>query len=149
AFEILSIDPGQKRIGVALVEEGRARGVAPSSESGIVPGARLTGKVERHEKFGVFVFLAPGRTGLMPLGETGVARDPGGVRAFPVGSDVEVVVLEVDSSGRRIRLSHKAVEEVREAEELREYAERADSAPAEPFGSLGDQLRGALGERKK
>jgi hypothetical protein len=31
AFEILSIDPDKKRIGIALVEEGsaRARGVAP------------------------------------------------------------------------------------------------------------------------
>jgi small subunit ribosomal protein S1 len=151
AFEILSIDPGQKRIGVALVEEGsaRARGTEPSRESGIVPGARLTGKVERHEKFGVFVFLAPGRTGLMPLGETGVARDADVVKAFPVGSDVEVVVLEVDPSGHRIRLSRKAVQDAQEAEELREYAERTDAAPAEGFGSLGDKLRGALGTREK
>src|SRR5262249_59259255 len=127
----------------------RARGIAPSRESGIVPGARFTGKVERHGKFGVFVFIAPGRTGLMPLGETGVARDADVVKAFPVGSDVQVVVLEVDSSGRRIRLSHKAVQQAQEAEELRQYAERPDATPAEPFGSLGDQLRGALGARKK
>ena len=76
AFEILSIDLEKKRIGVALVPEGSARagGTAPSPP-GIVPGARLTGKVERHEKFGVFVFLAPGRTGLIPLSETGVAKE--------------------------------------------------------------------------
>jgi ribosomal protein S1 len=66
-----------------------------------VPGARVTGKVERHEKFVVFVFLAPGRTALMPLSETGMAREADVARAFPVGSDVEVVVLEADSSGRR------------------------------------------------
>ena len=30
-----------------------------------MPGARLKGKVERIERFGVFVFLAPGRTGLV------------------------------------------------------------------------------------
>jgi ribosomal protein S1 len=58
-------------------------------------------------------------------------------------------VLEVDSSGRRIRLSRKAVQDAQEADELREYAERADRAPAEPFGSLDDQLRGALGTGKK
>src|SRR4029077_14008622 len=74
AFEILSIDLEKKRIGAALVPEGssRADGIAPSRPE-IVPGARLTGKVSRHEKFGVFVFLAPGRTGLIPLSETGVA----------------------------------------------------------------------------
>ena len=148
AFEILSIDPEKKRIGVALVPEGSARAVeTASSPSGIVPGARLTGKVERHETFGVFVFLAPGRTGLMPSSETGMARDADVKKAFPIGADVEVVVLEVDPSGRRIRLSRKAVLDGLEAEEVREYTEREDAAPAEKFGSLADQLRGALTRR--
>jgi small subunit ribosomal protein S1 len=49
-FEVLSIDLERKRIGVALVEEGSARaaGAAPL-QSELVPGARVTGKVERHE----------------------------------------------------------------------------------------------------
>jgi small subunit ribosomal protein S1 len=150
AFEILSIDLEKKRIGVALVEEGSARaaGTAPP-RSEVVAGARFTGKVERHEKFGVFVFLAPGRTGLMPLSETGIAREADVAKAFPVGTSVEVVVLEVDPSGRRIRLSHKAVLEAREAEELREYTEHADAASPEGFGSLADKLRGALKPREK
>ncbi len=150
AFEILSIDLEKKRIGLALVEEGR-RGLpdAPPAQSELVPGARLTGKVERHEKFGVFVFLAPGRTGLIPLSETGIAREADVTKAFPIGADVEVVVLEVDPSGRRIRLSRKAVLDAREAEEVREYAERADVTPPEGFGSLADKLRGALKPREK
>ena len=150
AFEILSIDLEKKRIGVALVPEGSARagGTAPLQPE-IVPGARLTGKVERHEKFGVFVFLAPGRRGLIPLSETGVAKEADVLRAFPVGADVEVVVLEVDPSGRRIRLSVKAVLDAHEAEEVREYTEREDAAPAEGFGSLADKLRGALEPREK
>jgi ribosomal protein S1 len=113
-----------------------------------VPGARLTGKVERHEKFGVFVFLAPGRTGLMPLSETGIAREADVAKAFPVGTDLEVVVLDVDSSSRRIRLSRKAVLDAQEAAEMREYTERADVAPPEGFGSLADKLRGALKPRE-
>jgi small subunit ribosomal protein S1 len=150
AFEILSIDLEKKRIGVALVPEGSARaGGIASSQPEIVPGARLTGKVERHEKFGVFVFLAPGRTGVIPLSETGVAREADVSKAFPVGADVEVVVLEVDASGRRIRLSVKAVLDAHEAEQLREYTEREDAAPAEKFGSLADKLRGALKPREK
>jgi len=149
AFEILSIDSAQKRIGVAMVEQGSARAAGTSSSpSGIVSGARLMGKVERHETFGVFVFLAPGRTGLMPLGETGLTREADVAKAFPVGTEIEVVVLEVDASGRRIRLSHKAVLDQQQAEEMREYTERADAAPAEGFGSLADKLRGALGPRE-
>jgi len=150
AFEILTIDLEKKRIGVALLPEGSARagGSAPSQPE-IVPGARLKGKVERLEKFGVFVFLAPGRTGLIPLSETGVAKEADIARTFPIGSDVEVVVLEIDPSGRRIRLSAKAVLDAREAEEVREYTERGDAAPAEGFGSLADKLRGALKPREK
>jgi small subunit ribosomal protein S1 len=148
-FEILSIDTDQKRIGVALVQEGLARAEqATGARPGIVTGARLTGKVERYEKFGVFVFLAPGRTGLIPLSETGVAKEGDVQRAFPVGADVEVVVLEVDPSGRRIRLSAKAVLEAREAEEVREWAERK-APPAAGIGTLADKLRSALKPREK
>lgn len=146
-FEVLSIDPDKKRIGVALVEEGSAK--AGDAVTGIAPGARLTGKVERHETFGVFVFLAPGRSGLMPLSETGVDKGADIKKAFPVGSDVEVIVLEADPQGRRIRVSHKAIEAAAEAAEVREYKERADGAQAGSFGgSLADKLRGALSTRK-
>jgi small subunit ribosomal protein S1 len=152
AFEILSIDSDKKRIGVALVPEGSSRAQTPGSPSStteIVPGARITGKVERHEKFGVFVFLSPGRTGLIPASETGVARDADLARLFPIGGEVEVIVLEVDPSGRRIRLSAKAVLDAREADEVREYNERAAAAPPEGFGSLADKLRSALKPREK
>jgi small subunit ribosomal protein S1 len=148
-FEVLSIDLEQKRIGVALLPDGSA----PVKETagarpGIVPGARLTGKVERHEKYGVFVFLAPGRTGLIPLNETGVAKESDIQRAFPVGADVDVVVLEVEPSGRRIRLSAKAVMEAQEAEEVRDWTER-QASNAQGFGTLADKLRSALKPRDK
>lgn len=149
-FEILSIDLDKKRIGVALVPEGSTRAEGASrAVIELVPGARLTGKIERHENFGVFVFLAPGRTGLIPMAETGVAREDDVRRTFPVGADVDVVVLEVDPTGRRIRLSAKAVLDAHEAQEVRAYAEREDAAPPEGFGSLADKLRGALTPRPK
>jgi small subunit ribosomal protein S1 len=149
AFEILVIDLEKKRIGVALVPDDSTPGSRPAaSTTEIVPGARLTGKVERHEKFGVLVFLAPGRTGLIPMRETGIDKEADVPKAFPVGADVEVVVLEVDSSGRRIRLSRKAVLDAQASEELRDYAARADAAPADGFGSLADKLRGAFGPKK-
>ena len=143
SFEILSLDLGKKRIGVALIADGAASSPAAVGQE-IAPGARLTGKVERHEKFGVFVFLAPGRTGLIPMKETGVAREADIARTFPVGGEVEVLVLEVDPSGRRIRLSRKAVLDAKEKDEVRDYAERSSDAPTEGFGSLAEKLRGAF-----
>jgi small subunit ribosomal protein S1 len=145
AFEIMSIDTAQKRIGLALVDEASSRAAgAAAPEGALVPGAIVTGKVERHEKFGVFVFLSPGRTGLMPFAETGLDRDADMLKAFPVGSEVEVVVLEIDPAGRRIRLSKKAVAEQQERAELRDYAARSDTASSVSMGSLADNLRNAL-----
>jgi predicted RNA-binding protein with RPS1 domain len=110
----------------------------------------LTGKVERHEKFGALVFLAPGRTGLIPLSETGVAMEGDISKAFPVGREIEVIVLDVeDPPGRRIRLSVKAIQHAHEAEEVRAYSQREDLAQAEGFGSLADKLRGALKPQQK
>ena len=146
AFEILSIDPEKKRIGVALAARriGARRRRVRGSQSGIVAGARLTGKVERHEKFGVFVFLAPGRTGLIPMSETGVPREGDVARRFRSARRSTSSCSRSIRPGRRIRLSAKAVLDAKEAEEVREYAERADATPADGFGSLADKLRGAL-----
>ena len=109
-----------------------------------MPGAIVTGKVERHETFGVFVFLSPGRTGLIPAAETGVDRGGDMAKAFPIGSEVEVVVLEVDPASRRIRLSRKAVAQQREQAELREYVARSEAAPTPSLGTLAENLRNAL-----
>ena len=148
AFEILTIDPAQKRIGVALVEDGSSRAAGAALPKGaIVQGAIVTGTVERHETFGVFLFLSPGRTGLLPHSETGLDRDSDLMKAFAVGSQVEVVVLEVDPAGRRIRLSRKAVAEQREQAELRDYANRPDAGPTAALGSMADKLRSALERR--
>jgi len=145
SFEILSVEPDKKRIGVALVGGSDARPAAGRTE--IVAGARLKGKVDRHERYGVFVFLAPGRTGLIPTSETGVTKEADLPRLFPVGGEVEVVVLEVEPGGHRIRLSRKAVTDADERDEVREYTERPSQPKTEAFGSLADKLRGALKPR--
>ena len=75
----------------------------------------------------------------MPFAETGVDRDADMLKAFPIGSDVEVVVLEVDPAGRRIRLSKKAVAEQREQAELREYAAQARRRAGGVDGIAGRQ----------
>jgi predicted RNA-binding protein with RPS1 domain len=68
-----------------------------------------------------------------------------------VGSDVEVMVLDVDPSGRRIRLSRKALREATEKQEAREYSDRQDAAEAQGggFGSLAETLRNAIEKRDK
>lgn len=161
-IEILNIDLERKRIGVAVIEEGSVRaldaqpaGATEAAAAGkvagrleIAPGIRLKGKVQRHETYGVFVFLKAGSTGLVPLEETGVEKESDLKKIFPIGSDVEVMVLEVDPSGQRIRLSRKAILQATEQSEAREYTERQEKAQKEGFGSLADTLRAAI-ERPK
>jgi small subunit ribosomal protein S1 len=107
-------------------------------------GQVLTGKVEKVEKFGVFVALAPAVSGLVPASETGIARDMDLKKAFPAGADVEVIVLEIDLAARKMRLSCKAVADAKEAAEVRDYTEREGTAQPQSLGSLADKLRDAL-----
>ena len=107
-------------------------------------GQVRSGRVTRVAEFGAFVELEPGIEGLLPFSETDLDRNADMKKAFPIGSELEVAVLEVDASSRRIRLSRKAVAQQREQAELREYAARPDAAPATPLGSMADKLRDAL-----
>lgn len=110
-------------------------------------GQTVSGRVSRVAQFGVFVELAPGIEGLIPLSETGLAQDVDLKRIFAVGTPIDVVILEIDTTSRRIRLSSRAVASAQEADEVREYTERQDAAPAASVGSLADKLRGALGKK--
>jgi small subunit ribosomal protein S1 len=114
-----------------------------------VAGQLRSGRIMRVAEFGAFVELEPGIEGLIPLSESGVARDGDVKKAFPIGNTIDVAILDVDTAARRIRLSVTAVQKMREADEVREYTERADVPPSEGFGSLGDKLRDALKPRQR
>ncbi len=146
AVEIMNIDLERKRIGVAVVEEGsvKEQNAKSAGPLEITPGSRLIGKIQRHEDYGVFVFLKAGSTGLIPSKETGVEKEGDLKKMFPIGSDVEVMVLEVDESSHRIRLSRKAILDAKEKKEVRDYTERQDRAQSGGFGSLADTLRSAI-----
>jgi small subunit ribosomal protein S1 len=141
---VLRVDEATGRIALSL-KPHQADPWATMAERYPVGQVR-TGRVTRVAEFGAFVELEPGVTALMPLAETGLDRDADLRRALPVGSDVEVVVLDVDAAGRRMRVSRSAVKQQQEQAEVREYTER--TGQAEPsLGSLADKLRGALGRR--
>jgi len=140
--KVLRVDPEKQKISLGL----KQLATDPWSRAGETyqPGQLRTGRVTRVAEFGPFVELEPGVEGLIPLSESGVPRDMDVRKAFRAGEDVQVVVLDVDATARRIRLSATAVQKMREADEVREYTERTDAAPRETFGSLGDKLRDAL-----
>jgi len=120
------------------------------------PDEVLEGKVTRVENYGVFVNTPKG-DGLVPVRELGLAPGADLRKAFPIGKELTVVVLDVDDRGR-IRFSAKEVTRVQEQKNYREFTEGAaaqeETAAAAPdagskpkpkpdrgprnFGSLGD-----------
>jgi len=136
---IVSVDPEKRRIGLALAPEGAAPG--QQMESRVEVGAALTGTVERLESFGVFVRLGPGQTGLIPIAELGMARGTDLRKAFPVGTEIKVLVLAIEEGGRRIRLSHAQALSRDERAETQAYLRETTKQ--------GDGFRLTLGERMK
>ena len=145
--KVLRVDAGKQKIALGL----KQLAADPWSRVGdtYAAGQLCTGRVTRVAEFGPFVELELGVEGLVPLSESGVARDADVKKAFRVGDEVQIVVLDVDPAARRIRLSVTAVEKMREADEVREYTDRPGAAPTEKFGSLADKLRDALVPRRK
>jgi small subunit ribosomal protein S1 len=135
---VVSVDITKRRIGLALAPEGAI--VGEELQSAVAVGAVLTGTVERVEPYGVFLRLGPGQAGLVPSAELGTARGADHRRAFPIGSEMKVLVLAVEDGGRRIRLSREKALAHEEQAETQAYLK--DTARKGGFGmTLGDFLK--------
>jgi small subunit ribosomal protein S1 len=145
--KVLRVEGDGQRISLGL-KQLAADPWARASET-YKPGQMRTGRVTRVAAFGPFVELEPGIEGLVPLSESGVARDADVKKAFRVGDALQVVVLDVDAAARRMRLSATAVQKMREADEVREYTGRTGTEPEERLGSLAGKLRDALRKRSE
>lgn len=105
-------------------------------------GDLVKGKVQKVERFGVFLELEGGAVGLIPNGEMDTDRGADHLRMFPVGTELEVAVLEVDKKRGRIRLSRKALKTAVERKAIADYKKR-ENAP-QSLGSFGDLLKDFL-----
>ena len=107
---VLSVDVKARRVSVTLPGEPAAGDVT------LAEGAELTGQVQRIERYGVFVWLGPGRVGLMPRAMTGASEGADLRREFRIGDPVEVSVVQIEEGGRRIRLCKKGIDPAPEPE---------------------------------
>lgn len=156
SWRVLKVDTERRRISLTPGGDGA---VAPLPE--LAPGVELNGKVQRIEPFGVFVWLGPGRVGLMPNILTGTPPGTDLERRFPIATEVDVEVVGIDDRGR-IRLAKKGAArpagrngegDSARRERPRRHAPRAERPPQTPisdstegFGSLlADKLKDALG----
>lgn len=140
------IDPNEKRIGLRLVSEDEAsRPVEPKAKaepSAPRPkvGQLVTGTIDRIEPYGVFLTF-PGGKGLVPASETGTERGTDMKRAFQLGQELKVQVVEIEGSGK-IRLSVVAAQKAEERADLEAWKSSQKAGGGKGFGTLGDLLRG-------
>jgi small subunit ribosomal protein S1 len=135
AVVIDSIDGTKRRISLFTPEVAAAR---QPIEVAFKVGDVFKGKVKKVEKFGVLLDLEDGNVGMIPNVEMGTSRGTDHFRMFPVASELEVKVLEIDLKRRRIRLSRKALLNHDEEHAFAEYKKQA-AAPSS-LGSFGDLL---------
>jgi small subunit ribosomal protein S1 len=140
---ILNVDLEKRRVALALAPDDAMPGA--QIESTVAVGAMLTGTVERVEPFGVFVRLGPGQTGLVPNAELGTARGSDHRKAFPIGSELKVLVLDIEEGGRRIRLSHAQALAQEERAESQAYLDTA----AKKGGGFGMTLAEKFREARR
>ncbi len=101
---VREVDLSRRRISLALRETPQGNpweGV----ETKYPEGAKVTGTVEKVEKFGAFILLEPGLTGLLPASEMGLPKGANVGRTYGVGKKVTLQVAQVDGRKKRISLT--------------------------------------------
>lgn len=107
--------------------------------SGLVIGSVLKGKVERLERYGAFVALPDGLSGLVHISEMADRRIKSPKEVVSIGDEVKVMITGLKEG--KVSLSMKAVREEEVSEEAEEVIPEEYANTASPSTSLGDLLK--------
>ena len=129
------VDRKTRKVGLVTPEVAEAR--KPVDVSFKV-GDILKGPVKRVEPFGVFIELVGNVVGLCPNAEMATDRGTDHRRMFPVGTELEVKVLEIDKKRNRIRVSRKALIHHDEHTAFDDYKKEQSATGGTGLGTLGD-----------
>lgn len=119
--KVLALDPQAKKItlGLRQTEQEPFAAYADSHKAGDI----VTGEVKSLTKFGVFVELAEGVTGLVHLSDlswNSALKDPG--EAFKAGDRIQVKILDLQRDKKKIALGVKQLLQDPWAEAAKKYA---------------------------
>lgn len=142
--QVLSVDQQRKRIALGLkqLQEDPWENQIPNKYQ---PGAVVNGTVTKLTNFGVFVQLEPSLEGLLHISELADHKVENPEQIVKVGEQIEVRILRVDTSERKIGLSRKFNAPIGEEEAA--AATEATGAPApreELKGGMGSGQSGPL-----
>ncbi|TWU45279.1 30S ribosomal protein S1 [Novipirellula aureliae] len=142
ACRVLSVDEERRRIALGLkqLDNDPWDGDIPDKYQ---PGQLVKGKVTKITNFGVFIGLEDGLEGLLHISELADQKVEDPEEVVKVGDDIEVKVLRVDTSERKIGLSLKRVEWDEDQEKAAAAAEAAENEV--PASAIEGDLKGGLG----
>lgn len=140
---IKEIDTESRRIGLSL-RDAEGDPWLDVAERFTV-GQPVSGTVEKQEKFGLFINLAPGIVGLLP--KSVISRSSQGARIDKLkpGDAIAVVVANVNAGERKISLG---LGDSDDESNWRQFAGKPTESGAS-LGALGDKLAEALKKAKK
>lgn len=138
---IKDIDVGKKRISLSLRDtSGDPWLEVPEKYKA---GQVVNGLVEKVERFGVFVQLEPGVTGLLPQSKLSKCSDPNFKSKMQEGNTVQVKIEEMQPKDRRITLEPAASGET---EDWKQFSSKKEKETA--VTNLGAKLQEAMGKQK-
>ena len=105
-------------------------------------GQSTEGTVEKKEKFGYFINLSPGVTGLLPKSNFKRSSEPGAIEKLREGDQLPVLVEMVNLKERKITL---APGDAAHEKDWQKYSGESGGA----LGDLGEKLQQALASKKK
>ena len=112
-----------------------------SVEEKFLPGKSVTGTLEKVEKFGYFVMLEPGITGLLPKSVLKESPNRSDIEKLKIGDTLSVTISTVKKQERRISLT---CGDSRDENDWKDYSGSSSSS----LGSLGEKLQQALNSKK-
>ena len=104
--QVLNVDQDRKRIALGL-KQLRDDPWETDIPGRYEPGDVVKGKVTKLTNFGVFVELEPGLEGLLHISELADHKVDSPEEVVKVGDEIEVKILRVDRTERKIGLSRK------------------------------------------
>ncbi|WP_058307567.1 30S ribosomal protein S1 [Gracilibacillus massiliensis] len=136
--KVLSVDKENER--VSLSHKATQPGPWDNIEEKIAVNDVVEGTVKRLVNFGAFVEVLPGVEGLVHISQISTEHigTPGEV--LEVDQKVNVKVLEVSGSDKRISLSIKEIEEERNQREIKQYESDDDQSGFQLGDMIGDKL---------
>ena len=143
SVKIKEINPETRRISLSMRDaEGDPWQEAASR---FAVGTVVEGTVESQSKFGVFVTLAPGITGLLPAGVIKSAKKSE-FTSLDKGDSVKLVVQNLDTAARRISLAPEGVEVAEKTRDTdwKQHASAGSTGQGAGMGIMAQALQKAL-----